>query len=282
MAMKAQPTKGFVRTPEGHVHYRIDGSGEPLLLLHQSPRSMSEYANVIPLLAQRHQVIAIDMIGYGDSDKLTKACTIEDYARNVAHVLDGLQVESINIVGQHFGGLVATEMAAAEPQRVSRLVLFHVFEMNPIARRELVSIRPWQVQQDGAHLAGMWRWAMARTKDPQTAHQLVVDFLKAGDANEFGHWAVAEYRPERRWKMVQCPTLLVWGAREVERLDARGWNASKTIRRIEEAVSKARGVVIPEASALFPTEMPKLFASTVLDFLDGRPGKPEMQPVSAR
>ena len=110
---------------------------------------------------------------------------------------------------------------------------------------------------------------MARTGDPNHAHQVVLDLLKAGESNEFGHWAAAEYKFEKRWRLIQCPTLLVWGGQELKRLDARGWNATKATAKLEQSIAGSRGMIIPEAGALFPVEMPQKFASVVLNFLDG-------------
>ena len=52
--------RAFLETPDGQIHYRVDGVGEPpLLLLHPIPRSMDVFADVIPIFSQRRRVIAI-------------------------------------------------------------------------------------------------------------------------------------------------------------------------------------------------------------------------------
>ena len=63
--------RGFVSTPHGQVHYRTAGAGEPLLLLHQTSRSSDEFAEMLPILGRSRRVIAMDTLGYGDSDLLT-------------------------------------------------------------------------------------------------------------------------------------------------------------------------------------------------------------------
>ena len=59
---------GYAQAPQGQLHYRDAGSGDPILLLHQTPRSLDEFAELQPLLARNHRVIAMDMVGFGGSD----------------------------------------------------------------------------------------------------------------------------------------------------------------------------------------------------------------------
>ena len=61
--------RAFLDTEDGQILYRIGGEGEPLLLLHMTPRSSDEFREVMPILAQHRQVIAMDLMGLGDSDK---------------------------------------------------------------------------------------------------------------------------------------------------------------------------------------------------------------------
>ena len=255
-------------TADGQIHYRVAGSGNPVLLLHQSPRSSDEYRDVMPILARTKRVIAFDILGYGDSDTPPRPYSIQEFAKTIPVILDALEVEKASLVGQHLGALIAAEAAASFPERTDKLVLVHAFEMNAKARRELVALRPWHMQPDGSHLAEMWEWAMARTTEPQVAHQFVIDLLKAGESNQRGHWAVAEYRLEKRWPMITSPTLLVWGGNELKRLDERGWDASQAVRGIAAAVPNSRRVVVPGVGVLFPNEAPEQFADLILEFLD--------------
>jgi len=53
----------YLDTPDGQIHYVTAGSGRPVLLLHQTPRSWDEYRDVIPILARERRVVALDTIG---------------------------------------------------------------------------------------------------------------------------------------------------------------------------------------------------------------------------
>jgi pimeloyl-ACP methyl ester carboxylesterase len=61
--------RAFLDTEDGQILYRKGGEGKPLLLLHMNPRSSDEYRELMPILAQDRQVMAMDLMGFGDSDK---------------------------------------------------------------------------------------------------------------------------------------------------------------------------------------------------------------------
>lgn len=73
--------------------------GDPVLLLHQSPRSSRIYVKLIPLIANRYRAIAIDMLGFGNSDPPPQEVRIPDMALNVIHVLDALEIEKCHLFG---------------------------------------------------------------------------------------------------------------------------------------------------------------------------------------
>ena len=100
--------------------------GEPVLLLHGEPSWSFLYRRMIPVLAGAGlRVIAPDLVGFGRSDKPGRP---EDhsYARHVewmrALVLDVLDLHSITLVGQDWGGLIGLRLAAEHPDRFARIV----------------------------------------------------------------------------------------------------------------------------------------------------------------
>src|SRR5262245_12833127 len=116
--------RGYVATPEGQVHYVTDGDADPLLLLHQFPRSARMFVKLIPLLANESRVIAMDTLGCGNSDPPPPAVRISDMARCCVHFLDSLGITKCHIVGVHMGGGIGAELAAECPERVGSLILF--------------------------------------------------------------------------------------------------------------------------------------------------------------
>src|SRR5579875_241486 len=100
---------------------------DPVLMLRGEPSWSFLYRKMIPILAGAgHRVICPDLVGFGRSDKPTR---IEDhsYARHVewmrALAFDVLDLRSVTLVGQDWGGLIGLRLAAEHPDRFSRLVV---------------------------------------------------------------------------------------------------------------------------------------------------------------
>lgn len=114
----------FVRIGQRHVHLRHAGHGPGLVLLHQSPQNSRMWLDMIARFAHRHTVIAPDTPGFGYSDALDVAePSIADLATATVAVLDALGIDRFAVFGMHTGGLVAAQIAAAYPERVSALVV---------------------------------------------------------------------------------------------------------------------------------------------------------------
>ena len=86
--MKQQIKRAFLDTEDGQILYRIGGEGDPLLLLHMNPRSSDEFRELMPIFAQNRQVMAMDLMGFGDSDKPPRMYTIADYAKTAIALLE--------------------------------------------------------------------------------------------------------------------------------------------------------------------------------------------------
>jgi 2-hydroxymuconate-semialdehyde hydrolase len=109
------------------TNYHDSGKGEPVLLIHGSGPGVSAWANwrlTIPHVSKQFRVIAPDMVGFGFTERPT------DYSYNmdawVAHAinfLDSLELETVSIVGNSFGGALALALTIRFPNRISKLVL---------------------------------------------------------------------------------------------------------------------------------------------------------------
>jgi len=100
------------------------GTGPDVVLLHGNPSSSYSWRHWLPKLAERFRVHAIDLPGYGFSEKPADApYTASWMAGHVAAYLDVVQVESAILVGNSMGGGIASEIAAIYPRRARALVL---------------------------------------------------------------------------------------------------------------------------------------------------------------
>ncbi len=103
------------------------GRGAPVLLIHGSGPGVSAWANwrlVLPVLAQERRVIAPDMVGFGFTDRPEGIrYDMSTWVQQAIDLLDSLDVERADVVGNSFGGALALALAIRAPQRVRRLVL---------------------------------------------------------------------------------------------------------------------------------------------------------------
>jgi len=101
-----------------------DTAGVPVLLLHGSPGSASNFDELGPLLAARgRRVIAVDLPGFGDSTRDVRDYSILAHARGVLALMDALGLPRAHVLGWSQGGGVAIHMADLAPQRVASLAL---------------------------------------------------------------------------------------------------------------------------------------------------------------
>lgn len=111
------------------VRYVRAGSGPPLVLLHGFASSIYTWSDTLPALAARHDVIALDLPGFGGTETRS-TLTADDLVRVVPAVADGLGLGTYDLAGHSLGGAVAAVTASAHPQRVRRLVLLDAAGFN--------------------------------------------------------------------------------------------------------------------------------------------------------
>jgi len=104
------------------IRYYVQGSGEPVVLIHGWLSSASinwALPGTAALLAKDHRVIALDMRGHGLSDKPTKEEAYgPELVQDIVRLLDHLQIPKAHIVGYSMGGIVAENFIVRHPDRV--------------------------------------------------------------------------------------------------------------------------------------------------------------------
>ena len=116
--------------PEAPVKlfYQEEGKGPPLLLIHGFGASTYTWRYVAPALAQTHRVIAVDLKGFGQSDKpFDERYSVFDQAELLAQLIEDKDLRNLTLVGHSFGGGIALLLALEANERlegrISRLVL---------------------------------------------------------------------------------------------------------------------------------------------------------------
>ena len=105
------------------LHYREQGTGEPLILLHGNGEDGSYFERQMDAFASRFRVIALDTRGHGRSPRGEAPFTIRQFADDLLAFMDGQGIERAHLLGFSDGGNIALVFALAHPERVGKLVL---------------------------------------------------------------------------------------------------------------------------------------------------------------
>jgi pimeloyl-ACP methyl ester carboxylesterase len=103
--------------------YARHGKGTPIVLLHGYPLDHHLWDAVVPSLEDTFDLIVPDLRGFGESTTIDTPYTMDDYASDIAGLLDQLGIQKAAIVGHSMGGYAALAFARLYPERVSGLGL---------------------------------------------------------------------------------------------------------------------------------------------------------------
>ena len=105
------------------LYYETHGAGRPLILLHGGLGSGEMFGPVLPVLAERHQVVTVDLQGHGRTADIDRPIDIRLMAGDIAALIDHLGLDKPDVVGYSLGGGVALQTAVQHPAKVRRLVV---------------------------------------------------------------------------------------------------------------------------------------------------------------
>ena len=245
-----------------------------MVLVHGFGSSLYTWKDVIPALAASHDVLALDLPGFGGSDQPADL-SFEDLPRSVLGLMDRLGIERASLVGNSMGGATAALVAAESPGRVGALVLIDAagFDMGPSQRPRLVRFAMSPAGSVIARLPGkrLVVEASLRQVFHDAAHvtpERVSEYLAAArrpgtfpamrslGASLADRAAVVSQALPR----IGAPTLVLWG-------DDDRWIEIAHADRFVAAIPGARKVVIPSCGHVPQEEKPDEVARLLLAFL---------------
>lgn len=149
----------------------------PLICLHPAGSSSHYFSALLPELGRDRSIYAFDLPGYGSSDAPASDWSAADLAAAIGEFVDSLRLRSVDVAGVQLGALCATEMAAARPQQVRRLVLASV----PHFTAHEAKSPEWTHQTalptaDGSHLLKDWQ-QLQRSRGPLATPEQLTEEL---------------------------------------------------------------------------------------------------------
>ena len=109
------------------IHYIDEGKGETVLCLHGEPTWSFLYRKMIPILATKHRVIAMDFVGFGRSDKFTERdeYSFQMHMDILTGIINELALDKITLVVHDWGGLIGLGLVGKIQERFARLVIMN-------------------------------------------------------------------------------------------------------------------------------------------------------------
>jgi pimeloyl-ACP methyl ester carboxylesterase len=262
-----------VVTAAGHrLRYVRQGTGPTVVLLHGFASSVYTWAEVLPVLAQAHDVVALDLPGFGGSE-IPGDLTMADYPRTVSAFLEAVGVARASIVGHSLGGALACVLAAREPDRVARLVLIDAAGFN-LAPAD----RPWLLRAVAAvPPAVLHRVPIRRRLVALGLHQVFHDDRRVTHERIDEYWAPLARPGAARAasavlrtpeglglpgviSVVRAPTLVIWGRQDT-------WVPVRDAQRFAAAIPGARVELLDNCGHMPQEEQPAELARLMMEFL---------------
>lgn len=106
-----------------NLYYEIHGTGKPLIMLHGGFGTFAMFSALSPALAEKYQVIGVDLYGHGRTAMIDRPISFEDMADDIAGLIQQLGLEKVDLLGYSLGGAVALQTAFRHPERVGKLVV---------------------------------------------------------------------------------------------------------------------------------------------------------------
>jgi pimeloyl-ACP methyl ester carboxylesterase len=261
----------------GHrVFYHRRGRGTPVLLVHGFLVSHYAWRAVIAELAAAHDVIAIDLPGFGESDRPRPVDFRYDflgYMETLVGVLDSLEIPRAALVGHSMGGGIALVTAARRPERVSRLAvvnpLVYPFKMPPEILPLLVpGLGPMLFR--ALYTRGIMRRSMLKDIycDPALVTEEWVDYIwervNRPGGLEAAHAVIRACANPRvvedSLRLVRCPTLVAWG-------DGDRLFAAASAERLRDDIAGSELHLIPGCGHAPHEEQPAALVRQLAPFL---------------
>ena len=276
--IKLMPTHNATILPMPHqdldnitVYFERHGTGAPLILLHGLQGDSSNFAGLLPELAQQYQVLTFDQRGSGWSAKPAQSYTMALYADDTAHLMDALGIERTHVLGMSMGGMIAQEFALRHPDRLNGLILGcttpggpNAAKLESAARERTYETTDLPAEERARRLAEAGLTEAFLDRHPEVLEAMIEARRRRPldvAALQRRMAAIDAHDTYDRLGRIRAPTLVITG-----RPDNIVSADNSTI--LAERIPNARLEVLEPAGHLFWLERPKETLDLVLTFLE--------------
>jgi pimeloyl-ACP methyl ester carboxylesterase len=278
----------FVTVGGHRLRYVRVGKGRAVVLVHGFASSLYTWKEVLPALSASHEVVALDLPGFGGSDR-PPDLSFADLPSAVVALLDLLGIDSAALVGNSMGGAVTAVVAADRPERVRALVLIDSagFNLAPRDRPAMVRLAATPLAPLLAHLPGKRVFVERALRQvfhddrlviPQRVAEYLDGVTRPGSlASQRSLMLSLGGRTDvvtSRLPLIEAPTLVLWGRDDL-------WIPPADAERFVSSIPGARLALLDECGHLPQVEKAGEVSRLLLEFLDETDRDPA-DPTSSR
>jgi 3-oxoadipate enol-lactonase len=203
------------------IAYRRSGAGPSVLLIHGVGGDASHWDAIAARLSARFDVVAMDLRGHGDSDRIRAPLDVDDLARDAVQVLDEAGIRRCHVAGFSLGGAVALALALMAPERIAALaVIGTVYGRSAEQRAKALERVDYLARHGAAALAETnrerWFSEAFRRAHPDVVDRRVAQ-VTASDPESYRRaftvFCTADF--VGRLPQIHSPTLVVTGEHDV-------------------------------------------------------------------
>ena len=260
------------------IHYLEAGTGPALVLIHGLGASTFTFRRILPDLARHFRAVALDLKGFGFSERANGDYSLSAQAALVREVMDRLGIEKASVLGHSMGGAVAMRLALTYPERVERLILASSASDLELGRRI------WGAAVIGRLLPVVAPFTLHNRRfrelslksgycDPDRCTEDVIEgYMLPGRVhgnlralgNTMAHW---RRDPPLHPADITQSTLILWG-------EGDRWLPPSRGERLHQLMPGSRLELVAGGGHLFLEEQPDTAVRLIEDFLlEGEPGR---------
>jgi 3-oxoadipate enol-lactonase len=250
------------------LYYEEHGHGTALVLLHGLGESSEFWEYQIPVFAEKHRVIAIDLPGFGNSARHGKAYSIPAMAEAVWGTLVKIGLKHFHLLGHSMGGAVAQQLTLDHPSAVIKLVLANtVPAFKPMTPRQYFEVWYRKLVMRLLGPARMARIGALRMFPGENQQNLRAKSEARGLRNDGKNYldalgALTRWSVLHRLHEFTLPVLVLAAEHD--------FFSREDMVQFAHGLPKARFHLFPGTHHAMAMEIPQKFNAVVLKFLDGK------------
>ena len=269
----------FITIDGMQVHYRDEGIGFPIVLLHGTAASLHTWDAWTEQLIKNYRVIRLDLPAFGLTGPNKNAdYSIESYTRFLAQFLEKIKVDKFHLVGNSLGGNIAWNYAAEHLEKVAKLILIDasglptnkpqpaIFKMakTPILNSLFLYLTPQFIIRK--NIEQVYGNKLKVTDSLITRYHKMS--LRTGNRKAFIDRAKIDFNLNKKsnlakLKSVKSPTLLIWGAKDT-------WIPLENGKRMDSLLPNSKLVILKNSGHVPMEENPEESLVFLNIFLNNR------------